>query len=497
MKKLRFFALLLCVILGLQSFSFPITAAELTTDPTAEATAEPTVPEMIDEDHASVTHGPHSPDGRYPVLGSDKLLKNAAAAVLYEVGSDTLVYAWNPDTPVAPSSLTKIMTALIAIEQGDLTASVTVSRRVLESVPREALIAGLRSEEIVTLEQLLYLMMVGSANDAAAIIADHLGEGQDRFVEMMNQRAAELGCTGTHFVNAHGLHDDAQVTTARDMVKILDKALEYPVFVELFGQTTYTLPATNKSEARKFYTSNYLASEDLTDDYYDSRVTGGRTGNTNEGHRNLAVTATEDGTTYLAVILASQSDYHANGVMIRQGAFEDAVLLFNKGFTECAAAQVLYADQVVAQIPVTNGTNDVVVGPQEQVLCVMPKNLDPALLATQVRLEKEIMEAPVAAGTLVGECQVFYDGICIASVALYTKNEAGLAPTQPQSPDQSQNPQDPGFDPSSLMTAFTVLGVIFAVILVLGGGLLLVRRMQNHAGKKRVQKRRQERRRSK
>lgn len=500
MKKTEMIVLVLCFVMALHCLMLPVMATGAATgdDPTAQA--EPTDPPIqlpaVDPSTANdptALYGPHTPDGRYPVCGSENRLQSSKAAVLYEVATDTLVYTWNPDEQIYPSSLTKIMTALLAIENGDLTETVTATRSVLDSVPLEALIAGLHGGEVLTLEQLLYVMMVGSANDATAVIADHIGGSQQAFVAMMNDRARELGCTGTNFVNAHGLHDEAQVTTARDMVKILRKALEYPFFKEIFGAPSYTLEATNQSDARYFQTTNYLGSVELTDDYYDSRVTGGRTGNTDEGHRNLAATAEQDGAVYITVVLEAKSEYAENGVMIRQGAFEDTVELLDLAFEDYSAVQVLYEGQVVDQISVFNGANDVVIGPREAVFSVLPKDIQSGQLTFRAQLTKDTLTAPVEAGTYVGVYQVFYGSLCIAQADLYTMNSARVSESAAQ---QILDPEEPGFDAGALSTAFMVLGVIFAIILVLGGGLLLVRRVRSAMGRNRNRQRRQDRRRS-
>lgn len=491
MKKIQLFALVLCLLLALQSVCVPAVAETEPQDLQEETLAQEDIPLLEDP---TVIYGPHSADGRYPILGSENILQSSTAAILYEVTSDTLVYTWNPDMQLFPSSLAKIMTALVAVENGDLTETVTVTRRVLDTVPQEALIAGLYHEEELTLEQLLYVMMVGSANDAAAVIADHIGGSQQAFVEMMNEKARELGCTGTNFINAHGLHNEAQVTTARDMVKIIRAAMEHPEFQEIFGAVNYTLDATNKSASRYFQTTNYLGSDELTDDYFDSRVTGGRTGNTNDGLRNVAITAESDGARYIVVVLSAKSEYASNGVMTRQGAFEDAAVLLDLGFDGCEAGQVAYAGQIVDQIPVTNGENHVVIGPNETVSCVFPKKLDMAQLTFRVDLVSENLTAPVQAGDYVGEYQIYYGSLCVASVSLYAQNGSAVSAAAAQ---QIQQPEeDPGFDAGALSTAFMVLGIIFAVILVGFGGLFLVRKLRSAMGKKRREKRREDRRRS-
>ena len=129
-----------------------------------------------------------------PLAGSEKLLDSAKAVILYELGSNTMVYSYNPDTHVDPSGMNKIMTALLALEKSDPQAVATVSRKALDSVPIGSVSAGLKRYEEIKIIDLIYCMMVSSANDAAAVIAEHVGGDQETFVAMMNQRAMELGC---------------------------------------------------------------------------------------------------------------------------------------------------------------------------------------------------------------------------------------------------------------------------------------------------------------
>ena len=442
----------------------------------------------------TVSSGAQSPDGSMPVFDAHSVSHSARSAILYEMTSDTLVYCQQADLRMEPSSLTKIMTALIAVENGDLNETVAVDWQVLELVPANALIAGLLYGEEFTLEQLLYLMIVGSANDAACIIADHIAGSQEAFAAMMNQRAQELGCTGTVFMNAHGIHEEGHLSTARDQLKILRKAMEYPEFVEIFTTGSYTLEATDLSGERYFHTTNYMASDALTDDYYDSRVIGGRTGNTESGYRNLAAVAEQDGSVYLTVVLESESEYTADQVMIRQGAFEDTGLLLDLGFNECSTVQVVYEGQILTQLPVTGGDSHVAICAQSAVSSVVPRTVDTTQLSSRINLTVQNLTAPVEAGTYVGEYLVYFGQRCIASVPLYTKHSVRVAavPTVPNAPAE-----EPAFDPGALTTALAVLGIIFAVVLILFGGLYLVRWLRGMRGRSRQQKRRTDRRRSK
>jgi len=126
---------------------------------------------------SSVTNGCRTMDGKKALWGDDQLLVASRAAILYEINSDTIVYSWNADERMCPASLTKIMTALIAVENGNLSDSITITDACFENLPDYAHSLDLQVGEIVTLEQMLYCLMVGSANDAAAIIANHIGVG--------------------------------------------------------------------------------------------------------------------------------------------------------------------------------------------------------------------------------------------------------------------------------------------------------------------------------
>ena len=121
-----------------------------------------------------------------------------------------------------------------------------------------AAIIDLRAKYPDTVKDLLYCMMVASGNDAAIILADHVLGSQKAFVAEMNRYVTELGCANTHFTNVHGLHDDKQYTTARDMAKILAKAIQNTLFCEVFGAKEYAMPQTNKSNARRLISQNYL-----------------------------------------------------------------------------------------------------------------------------------------------------------------------------------------------------------------------------------------------
>lgn len=370
----------------------------------------------------------YSTDAQIGILGSEKLIDNADAVFLYETNSDTLMYAWNADSEMIPSSLVKIMTALLAIESGKLSDAVTVKQSVLDTIPKDAVKANLVADEVITLEDLVYCMMVGSANDAAAMIAEHLGGNQQSFVQMMNNRAQEIGCTGTVFTNPHGIQDNIQHTTARDMAKIVDVAVENETFAKIFGTVYHIIDATNKSEERNYLTGNYLISQDDVRIYYDPRVTGGRTGVNNDGKRCLASVSESNGMKLICIVLGSQSTYHEESMAIKAfGGYNETRELLDIGYGGYKTAQVLYEGQVLLQREVLNGSGMVSLGSDVSVSAVLPENVTKELLTYRYTgLDKDLV-APIQKGDQISDVEVWYGGLCVAKADVYAMNTVSEA----------------------------------------------------------------------
>ena len=494
MKKIRVFSLLLCLLLLFHIGNIPVWAE--TEEPGAQTTPQDNqIPEGADLDTPgnTVTYGCHSIDARYPINGSDEMAVFTDSMILYEVTSDTLVYTWNPDEQMNPASLAKIMTALLALENSDLDEIAVCRSQALLQVEPGALVANFVDGEEVTVEQLLYSMLVGSCNDAALVIADHISGSQDMFVALMNSRAAELGCTDTVFKNSTGLHHEEQVTTARDMVRILREAIKHPKFVEIFGTPNYLLPETNMSEARYFVTTNYMLSDEVYRFYTDSRITGGRTGTMDNGDYCFAATASIGGGTYIAVTMGTEIFYGLDGSQpYSHGSFYDTTLMLDLA-SKSSLVHVMDPAQIVDQLPVQGGDHHVVIGSKEVVSCVLPPNYDWDMITMRTEMVNGNLTAPVKAGTKVANVQAWYGSICIAESELYTLIDVPVSSAAAAVPDV----QDDGFDAGAITTALIVLGVIFAVILALFGGLFLVRTVRIAIRNARSKKRRQERRRSK
>ena len=334
--------------------------------------------------------------------------------------------------------------------------------------------------------------MVGSANDAALVIAEHIGGNQDIFVAMMNQKAEELGCTGTHFSNAHGLHDEETYTTARDICRITDAALENEVFRAMFTMESYTVPATNKSEERVLWTTNHMMSTHTRRDYFDNRVTGGKTGATDEAGRCLVATAETGGMELITIVMGAKPQYTADGLsVITYGSFEETRVLLDHAFSTYECRQIFLTGQSMFQYPVQGGASHVVAGPADDAMTVLPKKLDPEAL-TWRRGEEMQVQAPVEEGQAIATVQVWYDGKCLAQtrlVALHAVPEY-LAPEQVDPPE----PITIGaFWKVVLIVLGAVLGVVLLGVLVLLTARWIRRAAYNEKLRRRSQYRRRER----
>ncbi len=431
MKKVCIFCLVLLLV-----FSFPVHATDGTYD-------------------ISVAEGSNTLDAQRPFLGVQQLVSNTASAILYEINTDTLMYAHNADQAVSPASLVKIMTALIAIEKGSMTDVVTVREEVLNTLSPDAFMVELIVDEVLTVKDLLYCMMVGSGNDAAVVLADHVMGSQQAFVDEMNRYATELGCTGTHFVNVHGLHNNNQYTTARDAGKILLKALENETFREVFCAKYYTVPQTNRADPRKLSTQNYLINNDSNINYFDDRAIGGRTAIANDRSRSIATLAQNGDMELMCIVIGAKSQYEEDGYTEKiHGGYSETSQLLDLGFNGYRTAQILYNEQVLQQKSVLNGSCDVTLGAGSNAHCIVPDNI--AISDLSFRYADEAgLTAPIEKGQKLSTLQVWYGSVCLAQTDVYAMNHVAIAGTEFQENEKAD--EGAGF---------------FTVILYLLGGVL-------------------------
>lgn len=226
---------------------------------------------------------------------------SAQAAFLFDRTTGYVLLDKNADERHYPASMTKVMTALVALEHANLTDEVTVEQADLDMITADSSNAGLRAGETLTVENLLACLLLPSGNESAYVLARHVAGDYQAFVDMMNSRATELGCTGTHFVNPCGLHDDNHYTTAHDMALILSEAEKNADFVRISGSATWDLPETSMNPARTLKNTDLLVNPES--DLYMDAVTCGKTGYTGDAGRCLAAGASKDGLDVVGVVM--------------------------------------------------------------------------------------------------------------------------------------------------------------------------------------------------
>lgn len=230
----------------------------------------------------------------------------STAAVVMEESTNTILYAKNMDQALYPSSAVKIMTCLLALENSALEDQVVMTATGVSGVTDGGANISAQLDEIFTMEQCLYAIMVASANDIALQVAEHVSGSVEAFVERMNTRAQELGCTNTVFTNPTGLPDENQHTTAHDMALIMKAAISNETFCKISGTTSYTIPATNVSGGDRVLTSNFTMTNTTSDAFYQGCI-GGKEGYTEASGSTLVCAAQRNGMTLICVILQGAS----------------------------------------------------------------------------------------------------------------------------------------------------------------------------------------------
>lgn len=307
----------------------------------------------------------------------------ARAAVVMEVSSKRVLYAKNPHMKLPMASTTKIMTAILAIEMGNLDDVVVVSPRA-EGVEGSSLY--LAKGERLTLEQLLYGLMLRSGNDAAVAIAEHIGGSVENFVKLMNRKAVQIGAKNTNFVNPHGLHDDMHYTTAYDLALISAYAMQNPVFRTIVSTKYKKIPWEGRSYDRVLQNKNALL-------WSYEGANGIKTGYTKVSRRCLASAALRNGMQLVCVVLDCQP------------WFDDSAALLDYGFSNFKPYTVISKEQVMGYIPVKDGYEVQVAAICREEIVLPVKEGEEKGILVEVKLPN-YLKAPVKAGTNVGYVKV-------------------------------------------------------------------------------------------
>lgn len=231
----------------------------------------------------------------------------AEAAIVMEAGTGTILYDKNIDEELYPASITKVMTVLLALENLDMDEEVTFSHNAVYSIDYNSSHIARDEGEVLTVEECLYAIMLESANECSNAVAEQISGSTEAFADLMNQRAAELGCEHTHFVNPHGLPDENHYTCPRDMALILKEAIKHEKFRQISSTPRYTLRATNKkSEELLMNNHHYMINNYKTSRFLDNTVFVGKTGYTTVALNTLVTCATRNGMDLIVVTMKTQ-----------------------------------------------------------------------------------------------------------------------------------------------------------------------------------------------
>lgn len=424
------------------------------------------IPTGVNAAGAEATTGSCNTLQAQQALGGGKDYDGTAKSVLlYELDTRTLVYAHNPDAVVDPTGLVKLLTTLVVLEQGNLDEVVTVKQSSLNSLASDAKKIGLKAKDQLTVRDLLYCVMVASANDAAVVVAEYVAGSQTAFVAKMNAKAATLGCTNSYFTNVHGLYSVDQHSTARDLAIIMEEALRNETFVELFETVNYQLPSSVSCN-RDLTTTNSLMNP--ASKQYDSRITGGKPSAASSSDRSIICTAQSDNGRYLCVIISAKdknSDYTLT--------FAEAKTVLKIGLDGYAVQQVLGMEQPFGMYAVSGGENSVVVSPNRDVFALLPIKLDESLLEFRDVRDESSLSAPLKQGTVVGSLQIFYDSILVGTVSLLARHDVAVKGTVIQTVSVPRQ--------SLILIILKWGGICLVAVLLLSGTLLLILRQVNKA----------------
>ena len=351
-----------------------------------------------------------------------------------------VIFSRGENRRTAPASLTKIMTAILALEHcADLNAVVAAPAYCLELLfGTNSSNAGIRAGEELTVEQLLYCLLLNSANEAATILADHVSGSQEAFVEKMNAKAQALGCENTHYTNAHGLDEEGHYTTAADIAKIARYALgrEFKgaaVFERIVGTVSYELPANNKHDkARTLLTTNRMLNK-YYPDYYSPNVTGVKTGSTDAAGDCIVAKASQGGYNYLCVVMRGQkAELPGNSYKVNT-AFVDAKALLDWTFAHIRLRQVAEKGKAVGGVDVEMARNVdyLQLVPKEDVYALVPEGIGSGSVLVEPIADTvpESVMAPIQQGDFIALGHIMYGGEEFARVDLVAAESVSRSAT--------------------------------------------------------------------
>lgn len=336
---------------------------------------------------------------------------SSESALLIDSSTEKVLFSKDETKKMYPASTTKILTAILTIEHSNLDDVVTVPYEAISAIPFGYSIAALQTDEQLTVEQLLQVMFVHSANDSANVLAYHISGSISKFSILMNNKIEELGLKNTHFTNPSGMHDENHYTTAYDLAILMKYCMKNPTFRKLSSLKSCTIPSTNKYEERFFTTTNKLLirnTDDNSDNYYYKYAIAGKTGYTTQAGNCLVSVSNKDGLELICVVL-SAGLYSDNS----SGKFIDTKSLFDYGYNNYTIEKICEKNSIATQIEISNATKetknlDLLILNDISVL-ISQDDLKKGILP-KIQVEENLM-APISQGKVVGTITYTIDDV--------------------------------------------------------------------------------------
>lgn len=397
-------------------------------------------------------------------------------ALFMDMNTGRVLYEKDADAKIYPASTVKIMTVILALENCSLEDKVTASETALSSVPDGVTAMDIMPGEELTVRQLAYGAMLASAADATNVLGEAVGGSVSDFVQLMNDKAKELGMNDTNFSNTHGEHDDRTYTTVRDMAVLARYAMQNEDFREIVKTDRYSVQPTNRyKETRSLINTNYMVSRVQRADYYYDKAIGVKAGYTSEAGSCLVEVAKNRDMELLALTFGSETvDGKAQG-------YTDCLNFFSKAFETYKSKLLVTKGRMLDQLPIRNARRaaKVLLEAGENLYYLYPENEEDGEVTFDVRPTAGYVRAPVGKGDVLGEVEYFYNGV-----------SAGVIPLVAD--------RDYSFDPLSYIgDSFVgfVTSPIFIILVIAVAAALIYIRVRRVKAKQRKQRLQRERRR--
>lgn len=347
------------------------------------------------------------------------VLQNVGTAIVYNLENDRYIYELDADKIIPPASTVKLMTAILAVEAlgDDLSREVTVDAGAIVGVTGSNI--ALKRGEVLTVEQLLYALICGGANDAANVLAFEVAGSVEAFVALMNEKAQEIGALNTVYTNPTGMDDPAMVTTTRDVAIIATYAYRtYPI-CEMGSVEKYIIPANNKAGERTIFNKNYYFSSHMEYKYIWKVPRGLNAGYTPNGGSCVVTTGHRNGLTYVVAVMGAKSDDQYIY------SYTEAADLIKWAYNAYSYTKLLTTADMICEIPVklSSRVDYVTLFPSENVELYMPSGLDLEKdIDINWTLHRDSFTAPVSEGEVGGTLTITYNGVNLGTCDLVTRN---------------------------------------------------------------------------